>query len=148
MKFWCRELPIRVDEHTPQLSVCLTRCHKLLFTCLLSLPVWWEGCLARTSAVGAGGRLSSIRGQEGNGRGEAESLSGRYRRHPIEGLVPSHCGLFQGLLCSPEHPRGVSLCYGLSFVHPTSHQAHCPVSPEILPDACLPPALCQSRLYL
>lgn len=59
----------------------------------------------------------------------------------IEGLVSSHCDLFQGLLCTPGHPRGFPLCCSLSFVHSTSHQAHCPVSPEILPYAHLPPAL-------
>lgn len=54
MKFWCRKLSIKVDIHTPQLSVLPTHCRKWLFTCLLTdcLSVWWEGCLARLSAVG------------------------------------------------------------------------------------------------
>lgn len=50
-----------------------------------------------------------------------------------EGLVSSHCGLFQGLevslpLCTPAHPRGgvFLLCFGLSFVPLLLHQAPLP----------------------
>lgn len=60
----------------------------------------------------------------------------------IEGLVSSHCDLFQGLLGTPGASLfAVVLALFTPPGHSGSHQAHCPVSPEILPYAHLPPAL-------
>lgn len=141
MKFWRRELPIRVDVYTPELSVCLTPCHKLLFTCLLSVCLCGgNGTLPGCLLWGRGGFLPS-KVRMGTGEvGLSPSLGG-IEGIPLKALSPPTVICSRGCCATLSTPEASLYAVALALFTPTSHQAHCPVSPDILPCARLPPVL-------